>query len=124
MEKRKTWGCSLRNCLYSYLCLPKITANYPKSNKTWIIKSNRINAKQRSAVLCKLTLFRNSWALHGCILPLSSRPLLAQIPLHSRRSGDTSPLCLSRPHLRSWFTLSCSTLLYFFHHHNHVQGLM
>lgn len=97
MEKTKTWGCSLRNCLYSYLCLPKITANYPKSNKTWIIKSHRINAN-RSAVqinlICKLTLFRNSLALHGCILPLSSRPLLAQILLHSTSHLSTYRVCL------------------------------
>lgn len=97
MEKTKTWGCSLRNCLYSYLCLPKITANYPKSNKTWIIKSHRINAN-RSAVqinlICKLTLFRNSLALHGCIVPLSSRPLLAQILLHSTSHLSTYRVCL------------------------------
>ena len=97
MEKTKTWGCSLRNCLYSYLCLPKITANYPKSNKTWIIKSHRINAN-RSAMqinlICKLTLFRNSLALHGCILPLSSRPLLAQILLHSTSHLSTYRVCL------------------------------
>lgn len=97
MEKTKTWGCSLRNCLYSYLCLPKIIANYPKSNKTWIIKSHRINAN-RSAVqinlICKLTLFRNSLALHGCIVPLSSRPLLVQILLHSTSHLSTYRVCL------------------------------